>query len=164
MPMQLLLLLLYQKHNKPRFRLTWLFDEVRFICENTVKFHIHHQCSSPIWLLPPWYGLCLCLHHKFNVILAEMIVPKSASVIGPSPPATNGHWFLMPFGPLSLVTIGLADQWPTQILALSFQLKWDWGARYKRAYWKIKVAISLISSNFSTAMAWPYCWLSLCLT
>ena len=38
------------------------------------------------------------------------------------PLATNGHCFSMPVGPLPLVAVGLADRWPKQIFAGSFQL------------------------------------------
>ena len=52
------------------------------------------------------------------------------------PLATNGHCFSMPVGPLPLVAVGLACQWPKQILAGSYLL--DRGSRTKSLVQKIE--------------------------
>ena len=50
---------------------------------------------------------------------------SAAGLLGPDlvfSLATNVHWFSMPDGHLSLVTVGLVDQRPTQVNAMTFQL------------------------------------------
>ena len=67
-------------------------------------------------------------HNSWNVRVDQ----RSSSVVGHQQP--TGHWFLMPVGHLSLVTIGRVDQRQTLVKAITFQLMcfhFQWSAAVK---------------------------------